>query len=663
MPKNYISICLLLLTVQLMYAQNHKRALLIALEKYGPDWSPIHCTNDVIILKSALLSRGFLEENITIIDDKQGKKRQLLLAFEEFIKDSKPNDVIFFHYSGHGQSVQDNNNDEVDHYDESIVPIDAPSEFGRGGYKGELHILDDELGVFFKKLRNQIGRQGDIFISLDACFSGTGTRLLGYNRGTTEVMASSEFKNTHPIDSIKKEESIIDEQIDSMITIFSATKAYELNGEIIGQDNLLYGPLSYSLANALISLEPNASYDELFHRITISMGSSSKYQTPSNEGYGKRIVFNGLLEAITPYFFAFDYIPSLKTLVLNFGSLHGFFPGSKVSLFNPGTTDFSIVPMATGEVISSTPITSKIMVNKPLNKTEAIRKKIVISAVSFGDLNVSVKLDLPGKQGLQNSLRNFLIKYPSIKLVNEHSAQLTLESNNDFLRRQNRLEDYIQITDTRGGIIDSFLNTSESNIEESIARSLMNFLFAEYVKKIDKKSTTFRSDYELKIGNCKEESDIIQFIELPTQQYVVQKDYFRADTGTCFKLKITKTGLKPFCVAVLLVDALNHLEVLVPENFIQNNDYCLDERSESFYIPEYKLQLPLGKDVYKIIISKNSIDFRSLFRISYKGSGFDNEFKMLSELFGFSSSSFKSPPASEIDIKTFVIEVNNKQNE
>ena len=47
-----------------------------------------------------------------------------------------PPHSLFFHYSGHGGSVRDQNGDEADEMDETILPIDHE----RAG-----HILDDEI--------------------------------------------------------------------------------------------------------------------------------------------------------------------------------------------------------------------------------------------------------------------------------------------------------------------------------------------------------------------------------------------------------------------------------------------------------------------------------------------------------------------------------------
>ena len=43
------------------------------------------------------------------------------------LSDVKPNDSLFFHYSGHGSQVKDKSGDEDDNQDEVIIPLDFES--------------------------------------------------------------------------------------------------------------------------------------------------------------------------------------------------------------------------------------------------------------------------------------------------------------------------------------------------------------------------------------------------------------------------------------------------------------------------------------------------------------------------------------------------------
>ena len=51
---------------------------------------------------------------------------------------AQPNDSLFLHYSGHGGQAKDHDSDEVDGYDETILPVD---------YKSAGQIVDDEMNA------------------------------------------------------------------------------------------------------------------------------------------------------------------------------------------------------------------------------------------------------------------------------------------------------------------------------------------------------------------------------------------------------------------------------------------------------------------------------------------------------------------------------------
>ena len=88
-------------------------------------------------------------------------------AFREFlIKPTTKGDIVFFHYSGHGQQIPDDNGDEIDAYDESLVPSDYVSQ-----KDGSKNIRDDEIGQLLDELKAK--EPANVTISLDSCFSGT----------------------------------------------------------------------------------------------------------------------------------------------------------------------------------------------------------------------------------------------------------------------------------------------------------------------------------------------------------------------------------------------------------------------------------------------------------------------------------------------------------
>jgi len=109
----------------------------------------------------------------------------------EFSGNLNPGDFAYVFFSGHGQQVKDDNQDEGDGYDEAFVPYNSPEKFVKGKNEGQYLIRDDEFSELFDQLRTKIGKNGHLVVVLDSCHSGTGTRGVRLMRGTDELMADS----------------------------------------------------------------------------------------------------------------------------------------------------------------------------------------------------------------------------------------------------------------------------------------------------------------------------------------------------------------------------------------------------------------------------------------------------------------------------------------
>ncbi|KAK0505443.1 peptidase C14 [Armillaria luteobubalina] len=104
------------------------------------------CVKDALQIRESLSehwvssiqgSKGALEMKVLRDDSKKTdqipSKKNIIKAMRWLVDDACPEDLLVFHYSGHGSQIPDKNSDEPDGYDEVIYPID-------GGY-----ILDDDM--------------------------------------------------------------------------------------------------------------------------------------------------------------------------------------------------------------------------------------------------------------------------------------------------------------------------------------------------------------------------------------------------------------------------------------------------------------------------------------------------------------------------------------
>ncbi|KAI6133823.1 peptidase C14, caspase domain-containing protein, partial [Pisolithus croceorrhizus] len=149
-----------------------KKALCIGINYTGQKRQLRGCINDIRNVKRFLTAyRGYRDGDIVMLMDETTNPRQMptrrniIDAMRWLVKDAKPHDSLFFHYSGHGGQVPDHNGSETDGYDEVIYPVD---------YKTAGVILDDEMNRIMVKPLPTGCRLTAIF---DSCHSGTALDL------------------------------------------------------------------------------------------------------------------------------------------------------------------------------------------------------------------------------------------------------------------------------------------------------------------------------------------------------------------------------------------------------------------------------------------------------------------------------------------------------
>lgn len=230
-----------------------KRALLIGISNY-PDnnssansWNSIHGSNDVDILNNTLQEQNF---KVDILTNENAIANKIRTAFKKIIRDCKKGDIVYVHFSGHGQPVEDLNGDEEDGWDEAIVPYDAEKTFIKGKYEGKNHILDDELNILLNEIRKKVGSRGYVAVVIDACHAGSAYRgdeevdsivIRGTNSGFSET-------NKPFVPKIDKRSKIKIESSPNMspICLVEACRSYQVNCEI-KENGIYYGPLSFYL--------------------------------------------------------------------------------------------------------------------------------------------------------------------------------------------------------------------------------------------------------------------------------------------------------------------------------------------------------------------------------------------------------------------------------
>lgn len=228
-----ISALLVFSAVQL--SAQTKRALVIGLgEQEDKSWAKINGDKDVPLVQEMLQKAGYKE--IRTLVNKQATKAGIVTAFKKLTAQCKAGDVVYIHFSGHGQQVTDVNGDEgsKDRWDEAWIPYDAYLRYGKND-KGEKHLIDDELNTMLTAIRKKIGDSGKILVVVDACHSGDSSR--GEDIDETVRGVKDEF--VIPV----RKRGTARKAPERWLTL-SACKDYQLNQEM---KNPKVGKLTYAL--------------------------------------------------------------------------------------------------------------------------------------------------------------------------------------------------------------------------------------------------------------------------------------------------------------------------------------------------------------------------------------------------------------------------------
>lgn len=275
-----ITIVILLIGAQTMNAET-KRALLVGISDYGnamedPNkWANISGANDIVLLSPLFSEQGF---NVTSLIDSQATHDGITKALEKLARDSKKGDVIYIHFSMHGQPFEDLNGDEDDGWDEALIPVDAQMIYSEGIYEGKNHLLDDELEVYFNDIRSKIGSEGQLYVILDACHSGTASRGDDdHVRGTREGFTRS-GKSYTPDRTQETNDyfAVATAEGQSPVTFVEACRSYQVNKEVRDvETNTWYGSLSYYIAQAMKEHQISGS-DAWIEAIKTGMSNNRK---------------------------------------------------------------------------------------------------------------------------------------------------------------------------------------------------------------------------------------------------------------------------------------------------------------------------------------------------------------------------------------------------
>lgn len=277
-------------------------ALLVGVSRYPVvptkvPWTTLHTHDELQALRKALVeTHGFADKDVMVLEDEKASRRAIRDAVQKhLIAQAKQGSVVFFHFSGHGQQIEDKNGDEIDRLDESIVPGDATDQSEAAG--AVTNILDDEIAGWLRtlgeRMRGTSGKvEGSIVLSFDSCFSGTLSRGGLIERGRDWDPALDGRPKPAPLSEEERSQRKMlpgNATLDlppSDYVLLSAARSDQTAKERNGM-----GIYTRALVGALTRLGRGVTYRTLMDDIAVEMRREVSNQNAELEGDENRTVF------------------------------------------------------------------------------------------------------------------------------------------------------------------------------------------------------------------------------------------------------------------------------------------------------------------------------------------------------------------------------------
>ncbi|KAK9051485.1 hypothetical protein SSX86_028112 [Deinandra increscens subsp. villosa] len=145
-----------------------KKAVIVGVSYRNTSHELKGCLNDAKYMKHLLVTKfQFPESSIVMLTEEETDPsriptgRNMRAALSWLINGCQSGDSLLFHFSGHGSNQRNRNGDEIDGYDETLLPLD---------FETDGMIVDDEINsMIVKPLPHGVR----LHAIIDSCHSGT----------------------------------------------------------------------------------------------------------------------------------------------------------------------------------------------------------------------------------------------------------------------------------------------------------------------------------------------------------------------------------------------------------------------------------------------------------------------------------------------------------
>ncbi len=608
-----------------------RRALIVAISDYAPHtgWGGLHSENDVPLVRAALLGQGFEESALYILRDREATREGILRAIrEKLLEPAKPGDVVVFHYSGHGQQITDDGEDELDGYDEALVPYDAPATL-KGGYRGEAHLRDDTVNEMIGQLRRKVGSTGSVAFFLDTCFSGTPRGVMTLERGAVasrivvrggpplgpprsgefRVESGSGFFEQRPVSrgtAIPKTESGL-----SPVAVFSAARHNQLAFETVAEDGLWVGSLSYAVRNGMKGAPTGSTYRWLYERVLRLMAARVRNE-PQVEGDLDTGLLGGPSGPPPQSFVPIAAVSaSADRVTLAAGSLAGLLPGARVEFHSEGAPrPLPGTFIASGRVVESGPVEAIVRIDS-ISDAQALKtSRAFVLDHAMGAVRIRVQLALDTK-GENEKIRAFLKNnVGAVELVENQPDVIVYTTTEGFPEPHVLAETYADQVP-----LMKPLPVASPHLLTQLAQRLSDFARSRYLKSLRLVHPDFEVGLEmlpvsvtgcppgqLSLSRCK-------VTQLAPKGAVVGGGPPVWRLGEYFKLKVRNGSSRSMFLNILDLASDGSINLIWP-NPATADKTELRPRTDKEIYALYRIVEPLGTDVLLLIATEEWFDFR-----------------------------------------------------
>lgn len=607
--KFFLFSLILIFSAQISFAQAaRKHALLIGVSEYArggdadTEWWNLNTGNDVAALGETLRNKfGFKSSEIRVLRTKRETTRTAILtALNNLIAAVKPGDIVYLHYSGHGAQILDDNADEIDGLDESLVPSDYATRDD-----GAKNIRDDAIGKILNALR--LKNPASVTFTFDSCFSGTITRDGRFlSRG--EKYRGKKPTISSPAKTTDDSNGLLDKAATGKnFVVISAARSDETAKEIGDDAGNKIGALTFSLIKAFGEAGKQTTYRDVFERARYFVSTRNPQQNPQIEGAIDSILLSGTANPSEPYVGV--RLGEKNDLILQAGSLQGMTVGSRFALYPNGTKQTTgAAKLAEATIEETGAATSKLKIDAgDLKKHEP---EIWQTARAFEvehaypDAGLKILLADFGKDEteLSEDLKNFALVAVTTK--DDWDVKISARGASDLLRLERA--DGSTLAEIRRG----------ENASRNARLALEREARFRAVQNLENNSPDL--NVELRVVPIAVEKDARGAVVKITSDKKIVKNKngnFQFSAGEYVALEVRNRGFLDAYITILDLTSDGRIGAMYPHPQVAMPDNKIPADGEWRRLPlpfVFRITPPAGTEIYKLIATREAVDFSPL---------------------------------------------------